>query len=231
MKSSAILTALLASSALSQAAITYYQDFSATPTDASGAINPILFDTLYDGTGQNITGGSSATQSTDGDYTINLGRATTAASGNGFIFTTGDGFSALDQDYTFTTGTTSVDNQGSIVAGTVFINATSFNVGDEFLNLQYIQIEENDATGEVTLTIDYEAYGDFAGGGNEGIYLTTNFGLASDLTGVNIAPVNLVNDASLDETYTYTLVAAVPEPSSTALLGLGGIALILRRRR
>ncbi|MFC5050146.1 PEP-CTERM sorting domain-containing protein [Rubritalea spongiae] len=32
-------------------------------------------------------------------------------------------------------------------------------------------------------------------------------------------------------TYTYDSVVAVPEPSSTALLGLGGMALILRRRR
>ncbi len=33
---------------------------------------------------------------------------------------------------------------------------------------------------------------------------------------------------SLEVTYIYT---AVPEPSSTALLGIGGLALMLRRRR
>ena len=37
----------------------------------------------------------------------------------------------------------------------------------------------------------------------------------------------LVDFASID----LTTVAAVPEPSSVALLGLGGLALVLRRRR
>ncbi len=32
-------------------------------------------------------------------------------------------------------------------------------------------------------------------------------------------------------TFQVGLVAAVPEPSSTALLGLGGLALMIRRRR
>lgn len=36
---------------------------------------------------------------------------------------------------------------------------------------------------------------------------------------------------SIDRTFHVNLVAAVPEPSSAALLGLGGIALIIRRRR
>ena len=45
-----------------------------------------------------------------------------------------------------------------------------------------------------------------------------------------------LDDANLtlrtfDRTFHVNLVAAVPEPSSAALLGLGGIALIIRRRR
>lgn len=49
-------------------------------------------------------------------------------------------------------------------------------------------------------------------------------------TGVTSVQINMSGDTQygLDELEVYT---AVPEPSSAALLGLGGFALIFRRRR
>jgi hypothetical protein len=48
-------------------------------------------------------------------------------------------------------------------------------------------------------------------------------------TGGN-SSANQVTDAYLDGSVTYTYIASVPEPSSALFLGLGGLALVLRRR-
>jgi hypothetical protein len=63
---------------------------------------------------------------------------------------------------------------------------------------------------------------------------TPEFG-KTNLTGVNIW-INRLSGSSWPNTDTYHLFAisgilTVPEPSSTALLGLGGLALMLRRKR
>ncbi|CAA6677678.1 MULTISPECIES: PEP-CTERM sorting domain-containing protein [unclassified Lentimonas] len=255
MKKTAILVSLVAWASISQATVFYSQDFSgSTPVDQSGAINPIVDDTYYASTGQNITGGSSAAQATNGDYTINLG-VDNANAERGFVFNStddaitgqasnsnsanvtntvpGSGFAAIDVGYTFTTGSITIDDQGTLRTGTVFINAGAFNVGGEFLSLNLLKVEENDATGEVNLVIDYNAFGDF-GGGNETISLTTNFGVANDVTGLSIAPLTSSNDAAIEEVYTLQLVAAsIPEPSSFALLGglLALSSVAMKRRR
>jgi hypothetical protein len=72
------------------------------------------------------------------------------------------------------------------------------------------------------LTFDFDA-GDFAGG-TEGN--TLEFGVTNiDNTG---GPDN--RGASVDN-ITFSLANPIPEPATTALLGLGGLALILRRRK
>ena len=142
----------------------------------------------------------------------------------------GAGFAGIDQSYTFSTGSITINDQGTARTGTIFINATSFNVGGEFLSLNFIQVEENDVTGAVTLSIDFNAFGDFQDGGNESVFVTTNFGVANDIAGDDIVPV-VGGDSAVAEVFTLQLVEGIPEPSSTALLGLGGLALLMHRRR
>jgi hypothetical protein len=43
--------------------------------------------------------------------------------------------------------------------------------------------------------------------------------------------ISLTGSGTVNVIYTYDEAVLVPEPSSTALLGLGGLALIMRRRR
>jgi hypothetical protein len=71
------------------------------------------------------------------------------------------------------------------------------------------------------ITFDFDA-GDFAGG-TEGN--TLEFGVT------NIDNTALDNRGASVDNIVFELADPVPEPASTALLGLGGLALILRRRR
>ena len=206
--------------------VSYSQDFSASnPIDESGEI--ITDNNLIFSTSQNITGGSLSNQAADGDYTINLIRSNPVDeetnevidTGNGYIFNAapdfspqgqnvsnpGAGFTAIDQNFTFTTGIISYDDQGVARNGSVTINANSFNTGGEFLSLNLIQIEEDDVTGEVTLTIDYNAFADFGPNGNESIIVTTNFNSPNDLDRVSIIETE-TNDAVVAEVFTHTLV-------------------------
>ncbi|MFC7338730.1 PEP-CTERM sorting domain-containing protein [Haloferula chungangensis] len=245
------LAASLCVSAAHSATI-YSQDFTASnPIDGSGTPEEILNNTLYVSSGQTITGGSSEAQATNGDYTIALGR--NSAVDDGYIFNAdpsyvpagqnggasgtfapGTGFAGIDQNYVITTGSITIDDQGTSRTGTVSINANAFNVGGEFLSLNLIQIEEDDATGKVTLIIDYDAFGDFDG--NENPTITTNFGVSGDLTAYNFfdaaeAANSIGANNGFAEVLSFTLVEGVPEPSSVAFLGLTGLVLLGRRRR
>jgi hypothetical protein len=74
------------------------------------------------------------------------------------------------------------------------------------------------------------------GAGNLGL-LPVNFGYTGDGSGdilFRIGPGNANQgrfQGTIDDLVLSTVTTAVPEPSSTALLGLGGLALIIRRRR
>ncbi|MFC7338729.1 hypothetical protein ACFQY0_16155 [Haloferula chungangensis] len=233
MKLHSVLTfaALLAGGNFSQAqTIIYSQDFSASsPVDGSGIPATIEDGILYASSSQSITGGDSGAQATNGDYAIALGRISGAD--DGYIFNadpsyvpvgqngTEDffpsaGFAGIDQNYVFTSGIITIDDQGTPRTGTVSINANAFNVGGEYLSLNLIRIEEDDATGEVVLIIDYDAFGDFDG--NENPTITTNFGVSGDLTAYNFfdaaeAANSIGANNGFAEVLTFTLVEAFPE--------------------
>lgn len=61
---------------------------------------------------------------------------------------------------------------------------------------------------------------------------------AGDNTTINVgsspgnpAPLVLPDNGTVPRVHNFSLTVAVPEPATTALLGLGGLALLLRRRR
>ncbi|BDS07107.1 hypothetical protein NT6N_21470 [Oceaniferula spumae] len=69
----------------------------------------------------------------------------------------------------------------------------------------------------------------------DGVYSTVATFTGADLGGNIDDPANwtglYLRSGSTSNQYDNIVITAVPEPSSTALLGLGGLALILRRRR
>ena len=65
-----------------------------------------------------------------------------------------------------------------------------------------------------------------------GVVFTSTNNTFTTNTGASIASVNFTRGGNWGSgAYTVDNVSAVPEPSSAALLGLGGLALILRRRK
>ena len=107
----------------------------------------------------------------------------------------------------------------------VFSSFTGFVDASDILGSKFIQTTVDDNSlqypgGSPSLTVDLSAYSYVWSGGEIEfrIYLadTTN----------NNAYIHRIDNVTLNG-----VVAAVPEPSSTALLGLGGLALMLRRKR
>ena len=107
----------------------------------------------------------------------------------------------------------------------VFSSFTGFVDASDILGSKFIQTDVADNSlqypgGSPSLTVDLSAYSYVWSGGEIEfrIYL-------ADTTG-NDAYIHRIDNVTLNG-----VVAAVPEPSSTALLGLGGLALMLRRKR
>ncbi len=107
----------------------------------------------------------------------------------------------------------------------VFSSYTGFVDAGDILGSESIETTVDDNSvqypgGSPSLTVDLSAYSYVWSGGDIEfrIYLgdTTN----------GVAYIHRVDNVTLNGT-----VAVVPEPSSTALLGLGGLSLMLRRKR
>ncbi|WP_235203409.1 PEP-CTERM sorting domain-containing protein [Sulfuriroseicoccus oceanibius] len=134
--------------------------------------------------------------------------------------------------------------------GTVIFEVTLDNTYalDTFYNWSY-DFDEGSGNGNNIKTVNIEyGIGDFLGGTLTGVTFTTttnNLASTAALGGINADRLRItVTDnffgepgrgggdrVSAAEFAFVGDVAAVPEPSSTALLGLGGLALILRRRK
>lgn len=137
-------------------------------------------------------------------------------------------------------------------SGSLTLTLSAFDVGGEYLSITEVELIDDTVTGEVTLTLDLNGYGDFASGGNENIGIVTDFmggpgdimNLAFPIAGNNGACNFEQSSYFIDETgitgqnqafdniFTFTLrESAIPEPSIPALLGLGTFAVMVRRRR
>lgn len=112
-----------------------------------------------------------------------------------------------------------------LVDSFVFDDYAAFAGGNEF----DWSLTEDTATGNLI--------GSGTGTTTDGQDLTVNTGMTSAYEGIVVLRItesagstNASNADQAIDTVSFTQVA-VPEPSSTALLGLGGLALFLRRRR
>ena len=231
MKTTIILTSLLASSYLAQAAVV--QTF-----------------TLYDGDRVDNATGYTVSTTTDGNdflYTI---------VGSGDL----DGLGMSDDDVTIVIRQSAVSGSFSgaslgttPVAVTDVINRLGGNIADD--NTFIFEIDSLSYTrGEgFTNSITFDGFDEITVVGSSGGAAHAGFtgsidttetawagvlGAAIALGGVDVAQITSNGTASttgfrfLD--FNVTLddsTVLIPEPSSTALLGLGGLALIMRRRR
>ncbi len=241
MKKTAVLSAAILAAALSQASTIYYQDFSGSSpvSDTNGSIaDNTLIGTNLVVTGEVITGGSAASQSLNGDYTITMGVVDLIAPGNdandGYIFNeTGDaGFHAYDIDYTFESGSITFNSGGTDYTGTISL-WQNVNVGQEFFSINSLELFQDDSTGEVYIDIDYNFFADPPATGNDDFELTTTFGLATDAGGFDILTADgftTGNNFTGAAVHRYTLVA-VPEPATLGMVvAFGGGILFIRRR-
>ena len=118
-------------------------------------------------------------------------------------------------------------------AGTTVTSDTFALVAGETLFLEFDLRDANAIPGQITVaavgasTINlgtFDAVGGFAlQSGSAAITTAGNYSLVfTDVGG---------NDLNIDRVHLSSATTAVPEPSSTALLGLGGLTLIMRRRK
>lgn len=151
----------------------------------------------------------------------NTGTQLLAASGSTFVTTTSNGTVTLSQSI------------GGLAAGSFDLSydlgKISFAAGTLTARVEVFDGADNTATSLYNILTDVDALANTtwsnvsaAGIANSGSDLFVQITLIDSSINGQIA----IDTISLDHT-----VTAVPEPSSTTLLGLGGLALILRRRK
>lgn len=158
-------------------------------------------------------------------------------------------------NYTFDNGTSLVSgtqpggtgalfgNFGTTESNGFTIDFTNFGAGDHIVTIYAGHVERNDINSAPSrdLRMDYlitdvdgnasglSDTGTVAGRTNNGTY-TLAFTTTDANASLSLTLDSVSGDAGSGFISGYTF-ETVPEPSSTALLGLGGLALILRRRR
>ena len=135
-------------------------------------------------------------------------------------------------------------NGGTAAAGTVDISASVFPGTDEFIQIVGV-VDPDDTNSEksrlyvngVQVAADANQY-DWRGGGGISVAGFTNFPLGGDddgtvfqgLTG-EIALARAYDNALSDADVLANYNASIPEPASLALVGMGGLLALSRKRR
>lgn len=212
----------------------------------TGATDNSLFDEtnwLDDGglvpAANTINPSTAVTAATGGLIQLTSGAGTPSAFGGGnFVIGTGNNIEVGGGKILGSTGTSGIQ-----VAGAQGVNVTGALSGASTLNVQF--------TVDIDWTLDEASTIQLRGGGNpiNGDSTINFLDTASTLTFTNETVAQFtaehlgkifVNSAAavigtninvVSDGGNGSIVTVIPEPSSAALLGLGGIALILRRRK
>ena len=143
----------------------------------------------------------------------------------------GDELRAGDQQYTFRIGTISGTTFTSLASGTATpIGSYSFS---DWFTMTFDSPVTLSADTEYAIDIIHDNTPSFWGWRTAGEVDSSYTGGSAYVSGFNGGTVpddSNVAFPTIDRVFHVNL-AAIPEPSSTALLGLGGLALMLRRKR
>jgi hypothetical protein len=168
---------------------------------------------------------------------------TSVASVSGWAADTFAGNQMLNDFWNIQNGTATVSLGGFQTAGTAntfTTGATYAGMGGNTFTLEanqdytlYLFGVGNDANQDTTFTfdgVDKTTAATAVGADEAGHFVTYDFTTGADLTGFTL-DFKFANSTDQWGAFNGLALVAVPEPSSTALLGLGGLALILRRRK
>ena len=229
-------------------AATFFTDSASWATAAGGTVITETFDGVD--TTSSVSGSYNATNGTDSlsfDLTATTGNSVSFSTSPAFSHGTGNGiffngdplktltfdldapasaFSFYGHDLFDTAGGLySLEIELSYDGGATFVT--------EFLTADTDGLGGNGA-GEVDFTLSDASTGTIDFGqdntGNVGDGVFFGFVSTSGITNVRITHNTLV-EAGENIGFDQVSIVAVPEPSSTALLGLGGLALLARRKR
>lgn len=222
-----VVAALAAATAIVGAANAATISWSGAVANTSGGFGEILDTGLFNTTGTLVSAenvGGAAVNFDGIDFDAGTTTFSTGGTFNGFH----QGGQELSQTGAYSDGGTS---------GTV--NLTGLTIGNTY-RVQALVFDGRGSAGIPGRTVEFDGanQGQYANGVDgvtwgTGFLVTGTFtadATAQDFTieGFNTDPASVgsqLNALTLHQT------AAVPEPSSSALLGLGGLALILRRRK
>jgi len=211
MKKTIIITSLIASTGFANAAIALI-DFSDNVSASAGW--DVIGASGAVGDGADVT---ATTLSTGWTLALDFTQDTTFAIGYGGAGINGAAGATISEANAIADG---IYNQGG--SSTVTLNFAGLTAGATYDFIAHT----GRAGGGANATVGGETSTWVAGGGQELSFSQTASGtgtLSFDFTSAG-------NNATLNA-LTIADAAPIPEPSSTVLLGLGGLALILRRRK
>ncbi|MGJ8641998.1 MAG: PEP-CTERM sorting domain-containing protein [Luteolibacter sp.] len=192
-----------------------YSDFVSTATDANTFSLTRTFDFDSGGIDDTLTFTLTRTTYAAGSITgadVTVGTVNNGGNTNNWYSNFGDRESTqfAVSGITYSSG----EMDGTTVVFDGFQNITRTNINDAGASISYLV--HTGSVGSTTITTTGTALDLTSGGSASSLFITAEEG----------APGIRLRDLDLQFS-----TAAIPEPSSTALLGLGGLALILRRRR